>query len=171
MKKVLMSLVLFGSSYAFADQCAWNSPSDARAAVELINVHNQVMFWCQNCGENKASAIATVEAVRAPKIDDKFNIGGGKPYRYVVVTVKGKEVELDLAYAYVRTSSDVFANLAHLTGCPSEGATTFIQTTNKNKKVAHFYNAQGIREDVLTTTAANDFGTFVNKARKPASKK
>lgn len=171
MKNILLTLILLLSVSARADQCEWNSPSDAKSAVELIKLHNEIMFWCQNCYEEKPSAITQVESARAPKVNDEYNIGKGKPFRYVVVTVKGKEVGLDLAYTYIRTASDIFTNLSHLTGCPSEGATSFIQTTNNNKKIAHFYNAQGARQDVLTTTAASDINDFAKKARMPANKK
>ena len=142
MKKILFALVVLFSGLSYADQCQWNSPSDAQSARDLVALHKEVMYWCQNCSEQKPSRIVKVEAVKIPVVNDEFNLGEGKKYRYVNLTtiVDGKEKtdNIDLAYTYVRTASDIFANIAQMVGCPSEGATTFIQTTNKNYKSEQF---------------------------------
>lgn len=163
MKTIVSLLLILGSYAAQADQCQWNSASDATSARQLIGLHQEVMFYCQNCEENKPSFIAQVSDVKTRQA----TMSGEKyPYRTVVLTVDGQDREVDLAYLYVRTASNIFANVAQLVGCPSHGAVSFIETTNKNSKIQHYYNATGDRVDTATTTAQN---TIPGKQRKPAS--
>lgn len=161
MKTIISAFVLLLSFAASADQCQWNSPSDATSARQLINLHKEVMFFCQNCDDTKPSFIAQVDSVKTAQVK------GEKAYRTVTLVSKGQEQEVDLAYLYVRTASNIFANVAQLVGCPSEGAVTFIETTNKNQKIQHYYNETGTRVDTATTTA--QIGKMTG--RKPASKK
>jgi hypothetical protein len=167
MKMIFAAAFLSLFSFAAnADQCQWNSAADAQSAIALINMHKEVMHFCQNCGDAKPSFISEVDGASTAQA----NMSGTKyPYRTVVLTKGGKTQEVDLAYTYVRTASDVFANVAQLVGCPSQGAVTFIQTTNRNQKLLHYYDQTGARVDVGTTTAM--IGTSFPEARKPASKK
>jgi len=167
MRSILALLLTVTGLTAFADQCQWNTASDADSARALINLHKEVMFYCQNCGDTKPSFIAEVKSVRTGQAtmgDQRY------PYRTVNLTLAGGEQkEVDLAYLYVRTASDMFANTAQLVGCPSEGAVTFIQTTNRNQKLQHYYNAEGVRVPVASSTAAT--GTGNGGVRVPASTK
>lgn len=167
MRSVLALLLTVTGLTAFADQCQWNTASDADSARALINLHKEVMFYCQNCGDTKPSFIAEVKSVRTGQAtmgDQRY------PYRTVNLTLSsGEQKEVDLAYLYVRTASDMFANTAQLVGCPSEGAVTFIQTTNRNQKLQHYYNAEGVRVPVGSSTAAT--GTGNGGVRVPASTK
>ncbi|MBY0414119.1 MAG: hypothetical protein K2Q18_08130 [Bdellovibrionales bacterium] len=141
MKFILLLSAIF-SSAAFADQCQWNSKSDAASALKLLK-GNEIILWCQNCGEAKPSYIVKVNSAKQ-KVP-------GEGFREITVeTAKGPE-SIDLAYTYVRTASNVFTNMAQLVGCPSTGATTFIQTGPGVKKTAHFYDKQGQRVDVVST--------------------
>jgi hypothetical protein len=166
--KLLASLFILASFQisAFADQCQWNSNTDARSAYKLVK-DNDVIFWCQNCGDRKPSTIFHVDSVVKSKADETGE------YSKVVITTKKGEAEIDLAYTYVRTASDMFANVAQLVGCPNEGATTFIKTGPGVRKFAHYYDKEGKIQAVLTSdteVAWNDFSK--NKAmRLPANKK
>lgn len=162
MKLFFATVLLLSGFAASADQCAWNSSSDANSAMALINLHKEVMHFCQNCGDDKPSFIAKVDAVKTAKVS------GEKAYRTVTLISGKQQQEVDLAYLYVRTASDMFANVAQLVGCPSEGAVTFIQTTNKNQKIQHYYNAEGVRVNTAESTA--QIGTGF-KTRVPANTK
>ena len=166
--KSMIAVLLFTllSGVAQADQCQWNSNTDAQSAFALINLHKEVMHFCQNCGDNRPSFISAIDSVATAQA----KMAGQKyPYRSVVLTKDGKKQEVDLAYLYVRTGSDIFANVAQLVGCPSEGAVTFIQTTNVGKKLPHYYNESGARVDVGMATA--QVMSHFPDDRKPASKK
>ncbi len=165
MKLLLATVLVLSGMAAQADQCAWNSASDADSARKLIAANKEVMFFCQNCSDEKPSYIAKVSDVKTKQVTG-FD-GKAEPYREVVLVIDGKEVETDLAYLYVRTASNVFANVAQLVGCPNHGAVTFIETTNKNKKIQHYYDAEGNRQN-LAETVAKTGGT---KTRVPASPK
>ena len=136
--KFLATIVFASFSIsAFADQCAYNTLTDAISAKGLLT-NKDVIFWCQNCTQKPSGIVRVTSATIARK--DGSNM----------LTVKlsnGKKEELDLAYTYVRTSSDIFANVSHLVGCESDGAMTFIKTGPGARKVAHFYNHQGVREE------------------------
>ncbi len=134
--KFLATLVLASFSFgALADQCAWNTLTDAISAKGLLT-NKDVIFWCQNCTE-KPSAIMRVSSATIARKDGSNQL--------TVTLSGGKKESLDLAYTYVRTASDIFANVSHLVGCESEGAMTFIKTGPGLKKVAHFYNDHGQR--------------------------
>ncbi len=165
MKMLIAALLLFVFN-AQADQCQWNSSTDATSAVALIKMHKEVMHFCQNCGDGKPSFISMIDDAGTTQA----SMAGKKaPYRTVKLTSGKETTEVDLAYLYVRTGSDIFANVAQLVGCPSEGATTFIQTTNRNQKIMHFYDASGNRQNVSTTTASVE--KMFPSDRTPASKK
>jgi hypothetical protein len=157
---------VFLSASAFADQCAWNKLTDARSAQRLLK-GNDAIFWCQNCNE-KPSKIFRI-------VDVKVARGTGE----LTATVQGRseKLNLDLAYTYVRTASDIFANVAHLVGCPSEGAMTFVKTGPGAKKEAHYYDQHGSKQ-VLSTALNEDIRPWVSLTKKtedetrlPASKK
>lgn len=136
-----MTLVLVSVSLsAFADQCAWNTISDAISAKGLVT-NKDIIFWCQNCNEKPSAILHTRSATIARK--DGSN-------RLTVTLSDGKKESLDLAYTYVRVASDIFANVSHLVGCESEGAMTFVKTGPGTKKVAHYYNDHGVRVEGKT---------------------
>ncbi len=139
--KFLMTLVLASVSLsAFADQCAWNTITDAISAKGLLT-NKDIIFWCQNCTE-KPSAITRVSSATIARKDGSNQL--------TVSLAGGRKESLDLAYTYVRVASDIFANVSHLVGCESEGAMTFIKTGPGTKKVAHFYNDHGVRVEGKT---------------------
>jgi hypothetical protein len=136
MKMFILFAAFMASFAALADQCAYNKISDAKSAKALIK-NNEIIQWCQNCGQNKPSTISRVDEIDMTNPSESF-------YEIKVkVDGQDKDVYIDLAYTYVRTASDVFTNIAHMVGCPSEGATTFIKTGPGVKKVAHFYDKKG----------------------------
>ncbi|MGZ3787266.1 MAG: hypothetical protein ACXVLQ_02015 [Bacteriovorax sp.] len=172
MKWISSLVMLFMFQTAFADQCEWNSLTDANSAVKLIK-NNDIIFWCQNCNEAKPSSIFKVTNVRVKK-----EVSSGMPVGRIVnvqaeYLVDKNGTDLDLAYTYVRTASNIFTNIAHLVGCPSEGATTFIQTGPGVKKVAHYYDGQGVRQNITTSSSDLNKDEFKNldKSRMPASVK
>jgi hypothetical protein len=161
MRFTILTLALL-STTAMADQCAWNSKTDAASALKLLK-GNDIITWCQNCGDRKPSYIAKVISAKQATPQAGFK-------EITVETNKGTE-SIDLAYTYVRTATNVFTNMAQLVGCPSSGATTFIQTGPGVKKTAHFYNKDGEREDVLSSTEESTLADFKMKSdRVPASK-
>ncbi len=134
--KFIMTLVLASVSMsAFADQCAWNTVSDAISAKGLLT-NKDIIFWCQNCHEKPSAIVHANSATIARKNGSN---------ELTVSLAGGRKESLDLAYTYVRVSSDVFANVSHLVGCESEGAMTFVKTGPGTKKVAHYYNDHGVR--------------------------
>ncbi len=162
---VLIASVLVFQSAAFADQCAWNDVKYASAAKKLFfqpgsngqPSYRDVIFWCQNCGEKKPSTKFHITDVKTSKA--QMN---GKTFDYRVVKVKAEYLvdkdgtEIDLAYTYVRTGPKTFTNLAHLVGCPSEGAISHIETfsgKDSAKKVGYSYDLNGIRKDLNTANS------------------
>jgi intein-encoded DNA endonuclease-like protein len=143
MKFFIFAVALVASFSALADQCAWNKLTDAKSAKSLIK-DNDIILWCQNCGEKNPSNILKVKDVNVKK-------PANDSHELTVIYSNGNQDQIDLAYTYVRTASDVFTNVAQLVGCPSEGATTFIQTGPGVKKTAHFYDKKGKRVDVVST--------------------
>lgn len=142
--KFLMTIVLASLSFAaLADQCAYNTVTDAVSAKGLLT-NKDVIFWCQNCNEKPSN----IKHVNSASVARKSGTNE------VTVTLKdGKREAIDLAYVYVRTASDIFANVSHLVGCETTGAMTFIKTGPGTKKEAHFYNDHGTR---VTGTVALD---------------
>ena len=143
MKFFLFTLTLATSFSALADQCAWNKFTDAKSAKDLLK-GNEIIQWCQNCGQKEPSNILKVADVNVKQPANGY-------FELSVKYDNGITDQIDLAYTYVRTASDVFTNVAQLVGCPSEGATTFIQTGPGVKKTAHFYDKKGVRHDVVST--------------------
>lgn len=164
MKFFFFAIALATSFSALADQCAWNKLSDAKSAKSLIK-GNDIILWCQNCGEKNPSNILKVKDVNLQKpATGYFELG--------VQYENGQSDQIDLAYTYVRTASDVFTNVAQLVGCPSSGATTFIQTGPGVKKTAHFYDKKGERVDVVSTKKeikVAEVQATINANRAPAS--
>lgn len=164
--KFLVTLAIASLSFAaFADQCAYNTITDAVSAKGLLT-NKDVIFWCQNCTEKPSNIKRVVSASVARKSGTNE------------VTVKladGKKEAVDLAYIYVRTASDIFANVSHLVGCETTGAMTFVKTGPGKKKEAHFYNDHGAR--VSGTTALDEdirgpwasTPTTTDKTRLPAN--
>jgi hypothetical protein len=165
MKTILFSLLSVLSLNAFADQCAWNKLTDATSAMKLLK-NNDVMTWCQNCDETKPSHIYKVQELKKIK-------PASDQYEIQAKLSNGQTHNFDLAYIYVRVASDVFANVAQLVGCPSVGATTFIQTGPGAKKTAYFYDHAGNKVNVLSTEKEIAAGYDYKKdsTRFPASHK
>lgn len=163
MKFFLLALALTTSFSALADQCAYNNFTDAKSAKHLIK-DNEIILWCQACGEKQPSNILKVTDIKVDKPANNF-------YELTVKYANGNQDSIDLAYTYVRTASDVFTNLAQLVGCPSDGATTFIQTGPGVKKTAHFYDKKGKRVDVVSTKKEIKVADFkaANMNRLPAA--
>ncbi len=174
MRNLLLVAALFSAQSVFADQCAWNSKTDGKSAMGLLSPGTEIVFWCQNCNEVKASVINVVDEVKIDRESNEVSVkahqkSSGKKL------FEGKLYGIDLAYTYVRTASDVFTNMAHLVGCPSEGATTFIQNKG-NQKIPHYYDFNGVRKDgapEVNELAAADLEKAIKKGqfRSPASVK
>lgn len=163
MKFFLVTFALVSSFSAFADQCAWNKFSDAKSAKSLLK-GNDIIQWCQNCGQKEPSNILKVADVNVKQPANGY-------YELSVKYDNGISDQIDLAYTYVRTASDIFTNAAQLVGCPSEGATTFIQTGPGVKKTAHFYDKKGKRVDVVSSSKEVKVADFKgeNSNRIPAA--
>ncbi|MFL5783417.1 MAG: hypothetical protein ACJ76H_02335 [Bacteriovoracaceae bacterium] len=143
--KFLAALVLATISFgALADQCAYNTITDAISAKGLLT-NKDVIFWCQNCSQKPSN----IKRARSATVARKNGTNE------VTVTLSdGKKEAIDLAYVYVRTATDIFANVSHLVGCESTGAMTFVKTGPGTRKEAHFYNDHGSR--VVGTKALDE---------------
>jgi hypothetical protein len=174
MKHLLLIATFFSMTTAFADQCAWNTKTDGKSALNFLSPGAEIVFWCQNCNEVKASVINIIDEV---KIDTESNQVSIKAHQKSSgkKLFDGKFYGIDLAYTYARTATDIFANMAHLVGCPSDGATTFIQNKG-NQKIPHYYDFNGVRKDgapEVNKLAAADLEKAITKGkfRSPASVK
>lgn len=177
MKTILFFVLAFAGITAQADQCAWNSKTDGTSAKQLIQQNSELIDWCLNCGEMKPGLIYVVSDVKVDKETNEVMVKGVyKHSKKPVTEMVNKEGYhmIDLAYTYVRTASDIFTNLSHLVGCPSEGSYSFIQTKG-NSKQPHYYDAQGVRQ-AFTKQAMPDEGQdygawYKENGRKPANTK
>jgi len=170
----LFTLITLTLSFAQADQCAWNTKSDGRAALGFLSKGDEIVFWCQNCNEVKASVINVIDDVKIEKESNQISIKAHQKNSGAVL-FKGGFYDLDLSYTYARTGGDVFTNIGHLVGCQMEGATTFLQTKGV-QKIPYFYDFNG--KKVIGAPEANELaGADLEKAlntgkfRAPASKK
>ena len=165
MKKFLVLATLL-SFNTFADSCQWSTRSDIKSTINLLK-NNDIIFWCQNCNEKTPSKIFKV-------IDYKYSANKyqGLPEGRVLTVNNGlRSEELDLAYTYVRTANDVFTSVSHLIGCPSEGATTFIQTGPGLRKVAYYFDARGMRMNTANSQVEGLTSFLpIGHVRVPASK-
>lgn len=166
--KFLTFIALTSLSFAaFADQCAYNTITDAVSAKGLLT-NKDVIFWCQNCTEKPSNIKKVVSASVARKNGTN---------EMTVKLADGKKEAIDLAYVYVRTASDIFANVSHLVGCETTGAMTFVKTGPGTKKEAHFYDDHGTRVSGKTELNEDIRGPWVSattttdKTRVPANTK
>jgi hypothetical protein len=90
---------------------------------------------CEPCGETK---LVRVELDQDNSNASGYDIGfaqaemGGEKYKtYWEVTLNRNSANpqnVDLAYVYVKTAKDVYANVATLVNCPVQGVTPVIYT-------------------------------------------
>jgi hypothetical protein len=139
MKAILLALSLISSS-AFADQCAWNSRAIADRGAKLIKqlagINGEkpsAYTLCEPCGETKMERVVLNEDnSNASGFDVGFaqaEMGGEKFKTYWEVSLNrasASPVKVDLAYVYVKTAKDVYANVATLVNCPVQGVTPVI---------------------------------------------
>lgn len=106
-------MLVWAMATARADQCAWISEANARAALEHLRPGAEWLSFCEPCGD-KEPVLGVVHAATSAQVD-----GGGARE----VSVDGSPI--DLAYTYVHTPNDPggFTNLAKLVGCPASGVT------------------------------------------------
>lgn len=177
MKAILIFALTFAGIMAQADQCAYNTKTDGTSAKQLIQKNVELIDWCLNCQEMRPGLIYVVTDVKVNPGSNELMVKGtfkhSKKPLTQFVNPEGWH-SIDLAYTYVRTASDIFTNLSHLVGCPSEGSYTFIQTKG-NSKQPHFYDAQGVRQAFAKQAMPDegqDYGTWYQEnGRKPANTK
>lgn len=176
--KVLLSIaIVFAGLFAQADQCAYNTKTDGTSAKQLIQKNTELIDWCLNCDEMRPGLIYVATDVKINQGTNEIMVKGVFKHSKKPVTqytnAEGWH-SIDLAYTYVRTASDIFTNLSHLVGCPSEGSYTFIQTKG-NAKQPHFYDAQGVRQGFTKQAMPDegqDYGAWYKEnGRKPANTK
>ena len=103
---VLTLGVGFSSSTAWADQCAALTETQAQMALRLLRVGDNVVRYCEPCGDPVAGAPFAVQTV---EVKEKWG--------YPSVHINGASV--DLAYIYAAQPDGTYENLAALAGCPS----------------------------------------------------
>lgn len=177
MKAIIALVIAFVGLTAQADQCAYNTKTDGTSAKALIQKNTELIDWCLNCGEMRAGLIYVATDVKVnPETNEVMVKGVFKHSKKPVTQFVDQQGwhSIDLAYTYVRTASDIFTNLSHLVGCPSQGSYTFIQTKG-NAKQPHYYDAQGVRQGFAKQAMPDegqDYGTWYQEnGRKPANTK
>jgi len=119
---VLILLGFFILPRVFADQCKFLSNKDyAEKAVEILNQHPNVMFFCLPCNNGnprpdffKSAGIKLVElSYKKPPLK-------GFEIEFESKNHPGSKKAIDLAYTFVQISPDkpIYTNLAVLSGCP-----------------------------------------------------
>lgn len=164
---LLFSLTLF-TSIASADQCAWNDYTMAAAAREIVKnmaeVNGQepsVYTYCEPCNDTAMTRVYLTRNEAAVRNQNPYHVNvqrmtspitpdlatGAAPASSRAglwqLTVHhdleaGSLSRFDLAYTYVKITTDRYANLAYVVGCPAEGVTAVIKT-----------NGNGLRNDGL----------------------
>ena len=174
MKSILLMSVIFLAFTSNADQCAWNTKTDGKSALEFLKPNDEILLWCQKCDEAKSSVIQVVDAANFDRDTNEISIKTHEKSSGKIIN-NGQVFGVDLAYTYVRTATDIFSNLAQLVGCPSTGASTFIQNKG-GQKIPHHYDSGGVRVDgvpQMTELAGVDLEKAFKKGkfRSPASNK
>jgi hypothetical protein len=107
---------------AHADQCQVVNKDQSTWAQKHIKASGKIISWCEGCADKTKSAPTVATNVKTTP----FKGGSAGD---VEISVNGKAI--DLAYTYVQTGADTWANLAALVGCPATGAKPF--TDGKTK--------------------------------------
>jgi len=97
------------ASTAHADQCEWVADAVAHRAQQILAKHPQVIQFCEPCGDAAPGTPVETKTVAVTR----------PQAGYKQLQINGQAI--DLAYAYVKTSSTQYANLAKLAGCATEG--------------------------------------------------
>lgn len=144
---IVFAVLLTIAAPAFADQCDWNDLAIARRGAALVKAlagitgeEPSVYTVCEPCGESVAQLTrvkldedttsasgldVTYKKVRGFAVDPK------QAPTYWQVTMNSKSTapkSQDLAYLYVKTAANVYANVATLVNCPVSGVTPVIYT-------------------------------------------
>ncbi len=110
-KSILFGVVLFLlEGVASADQCQWNSKTEANDAFKILSKEKYVYLFCKPCRETQ---------VRKVKLNSIFIEQQLQSYHAIVINPNqgSKEEVLDLAYTYVQTGKNTLTNLAGMVGC------------------------------------------------------
>jgi hypothetical protein len=144
---IIFATILTAAGPALADQCAWNDLAIARRGAALVKTlagitgeEPSVYTLCEPCGQ-------TVSQLTRVKIDKDATSTSGLDVTYKKVrgyavqpaqaptywefTMNAKSAapqSQDLAYLYVKTAANVYANVATLVNCPVDGVTPVIYT-------------------------------------------
>ncbi len=102
MKLVLLLGIVSFSSVSMADQCAYVTKAQAKAALKMVLETTTLQTLCEPCGETAAKKVTYKDV----------GVRDVKYQGYWELQVDG--AGLDLAYTYVNG-----LNLAQLVGCPA----------------------------------------------------
>lgn len=163
MKYATITLAAALSWQGIADQCAWNTYTVGAAARELAkklaDTNNQipsVYTYCEPCNQKEMDRVYLLTS----KPDAQ---GNQNQYEMTVNRIQGTldqvaqgkkhssraglwalnlwqnldhtaNVQVDLAYTYVKIAKDRYANLAYAVGCPAEGVSPIIFTDGDTQK-------------------------------------
>lgn len=126
----LTAMSLFGATSAWADQCAVLNREQAVAAAALLQRNEEVMHFCEPCGENILLVPpAKIEKIRSVQI--KPWEGDKKSF---VVEVNGRQT--DLAYLFLTTAElrpesglneKVRFNVGRMAGCESSDTSIYLR--------------------------------------------
>jgi len=135
----LIVLAFLLSFQALADQCEWNTRSNAqKARVELVK-HNHYFAFCEPCGDTVPALQFIREDLGKKKAKDgkdvHFSSRGTKIgqdnrtadyWGFTINGSYGMSVNIDLAYVFVPTANGEYKNLAKIVGCPASGVSDVI---------------------------------------------
>ena len=146
-KKTLVLAALLVSvcsaSSALADQCAWTERGAADAARTLVINNGLVIYeFCKFCDDHAMKKVVVKkEANGDPDLHYKkrsetgLNDNRHKYYWELMVnqapTNIADSIAIDLAYSYIKTGPNTYANLSALTSCPSVDVDPFVDGTGK----------------------------------------
>lgn len=100
---------------AKADQCQVVTQAQADAAVSILRASEQMLEFCEPCGDVSPSVSALVPG----EISVRAWNGNNANATFYEVTVNGRAV--DLAYVFVPGQNGYFDNLAQRVGCTTVG--------------------------------------------------
>lgn len=111
-------VLLVSPLVAVADQCAYVTQQQARAAAAAVPVGRTFVHFCEPCGDKVFPAKAGV-LVKGASVNALPANETGLDQDYWELQLNGEGV--DLAYIYVKQANDSFINLARLAHCPTNG--------------------------------------------------
>lgn len=118
-KYLIATALLFTTSLAQADQCAYISEQEANNALSQLKPNSTVAYFCELCGDKD---FQEAEDVIVKKLSVQEVDAENKQWE---ISINGKGI--DLAYTYLHTGQSHYINLARLAGCEADSVTAHFE--------------------------------------------